>query len=70
NATKAAVIHLSRQFAMELAPKVWVHDPGGEPWEVYTVKADADTLGKSAVSTGDGDAGCGTTACCTFLRRP
>ncbi|MFD7228719.1 ArsI/CadI family heavy metal resistance metalloenzyme [Streptomyces sp. NPDC059881] len=28
--------------------KVWVHGPGQEPWEVYVVKADADTLGKSA----------------------
>ncbi|MFJ6634658.1 ArsI/CadI family heavy metal resistance metalloenzyme [Streptomyces sp. NPDC091376] len=27
--------------------KVWVHGPGQEPWEVYVVKADADTLGKS-----------------------
>jgi catechol 2,3-dioxygenase-like lactoylglutathione lyase family enzyme len=24
-----------------LQDKVWVHGPGGEPWEVYTVKADA-----------------------------
>ena len=24
--------------------KVWVHGPGSEPWEVYTVKADADNL--------------------------
>jgi catechol 2,3-dioxygenase-like lactoylglutathione lyase family enzyme len=23
--------------------KVWVHDPDGAPWEVYTVLADADT---------------------------
>ena len=30
-----------------LQDKVWVHGPGGEPWEVYVVKADADTLGKS-----------------------
>jgi catechol 2,3-dioxygenase-like lactoylglutathione lyase family enzyme len=30
-----------------LQDKVWVHGPGSEPWEVYTVKADADTLGKS-----------------------
>jgi catechol 2,3-dioxygenase-like lactoylglutathione lyase family enzyme len=30
-----------------LQDKVWVHGPGQEPWEVYTVKADADTLGKS-----------------------
>ncbi|MCW2864379.1 MAG: glyoxalase [Actinoallomurus sp.] len=30
-----------------LQDKVWVHGPGQEPWEIYTVKADADTLGKS-----------------------
>ena len=34
--------------------KVWVHGPGAEPWEVYVVKADADTLTKSEAS-----------ACCT-----
>ncbi|GAA1644085.1 ArsI/CadI family heavy metal resistance metalloenzyme [Nonomuraea maheshkhaliensis] len=27
-----------------LQDKVWVHGPGAEPWEVYVVKADADTL--------------------------
>lgn len=27
--------------------KVWVHGPGNEPWEVYTVKADADDLAKA-----------------------
>ncbi|MBA9005234.1 ArsI/CadI family heavy metal resistance metalloenzyme [Thermomonospora cellulosilytica] len=26
--------------------KVWVHGPGNEPWEVYVVKGDADTLAK------------------------
>jgi catechol 2,3-dioxygenase-like lactoylglutathione lyase family enzyme len=31
-----------------LQDKVWVHAPGKEPWEVYTVVAEADTLGKSA----------------------
>jgi catechol 2,3-dioxygenase-like lactoylglutathione lyase family enzyme len=31
--------------------KVWVHGPGQEPWEVYVVKADADTLAKQAGST-------------------
>jgi catechol 2,3-dioxygenase-like lactoylglutathione lyase family enzyme len=41
-----------------LQDKVWVHGPGKEPWEVYVVKADADTLGKSAGP----DAGGG---CCT-----
>ena len=42
-----------------LQDKVWVHGPGKEPWEVYVVKADADTLGKSAdpALTGNG--------CCT-----
>ncbi|WP_180687584.1 ArsI/CadI family heavy metal resistance metalloenzyme [Streptomyces gossypiisoli] len=31
--------------------KVWVHGPGREPWEVYVVKADADTLAKQQSST-------------------
>jgi catechol 2,3-dioxygenase-like lactoylglutathione lyase family enzyme len=31
--------------------KVWVAGPGGEPWEVYVVKGDADTLDKAANST-------------------
>ncbi len=55
-----------------LQDKVWVTAPGAEPWEVYTVKADADTLGKSsegadgccagepaAASVGGTAAGCG-----------
>ncbi|RFU37401.1 glyoxalase/bleomycin resistance/dioxygenase family protein [Actinomadura logoneensis] len=36
--------------------KVWVTAPGGEPWEVYVVKGDADTLEKAA------DAACCTPA--------
>ncbi|MFD9033530.1 ArsI/CadI family heavy metal resistance metalloenzyme [Streptomyces sp. NPDC059567] len=36
--------------------KVWVTGPGKEPWEVYVVKGDADTLGKSTETTPD--------ACC------
>ncbi|MEU4657386.1 ArsI/CadI family heavy metal resistance metalloenzyme [Streptomyces sp. NPDC023723] len=39
-----------------LQDKVWVTGPGKEPWEVYTVKADAGQLGKSPVGGGD--------ACC------
>ncbi|CAM5542256.1 ArsI/CadI family heavy metal resistance metalloenzyme [Streptomyces narbonensis] len=31
--------------------KVWVTGPGREPWEVYVVKADADTLTKQQGST-------------------
>ncbi|MER5209565.1 ArsI/CadI family heavy metal resistance metalloenzyme [Streptomyces sp. NPDC002838] len=34
-----------------LQDKVWVHGPGQEPWEVYVVKADADTLAKQQGST-------------------
>ncbi|MGY0017498.1 ArsI/CadI family heavy metal resistance metalloenzyme [Streptomyces sp. cg35] len=43
-----------------LQDKVWVHGPGREPWEVYVVKADADTLGKSAEAGTAGDGCCGT----------
>ncbi|MEJ8639071.1 ArsI/CadI family heavy metal resistance metalloenzyme [Streptomyces sp. MS2.AVA.5] len=39
-----------------LQDKVWVHGPGQEPWEVYVVKADADSLAKQQGST-----------CCTGL---
>ncbi|NHD15600.1 MULTISPECIES: ArsI/CadI family heavy metal resistance metalloenzyme [unclassified Actinopolyspora] len=28
--------------------KVWVHGPGREPWEVYTVKGDSPDFGESA----------------------
>ncbi|QFZ78425.1 glyoxalase/bleomycin resistance/dioxygenase family protein [Streptomyces fagopyri] len=31
--------------------KVWVHGPGQEPWEVYVVKADADSLAEQPGST-------------------
>jgi catechol 2,3-dioxygenase-like lactoylglutathione lyase family enzyme len=48
-----------------LQDKVWVHGPGKEPWEVYVVKADADTLGKSEIPGAEGESCCGTTACCT-----
>ncbi|POX55273.1 glyoxalase/bleomycin resistance/dioxygenase family protein [Streptomyces sp. Ru71] len=36
-----------------LQDKVWVTGPGKEPWEVYVVKADADTLQKAATAPGD-----------------
>ncbi|MGW2842407.1 ArsI/CadI family heavy metal resistance metalloenzyme [Streptomyces sp. NPDC001493] len=41
-----------------LQDKVWVHGPGKEPWEVYTVKADADQMGKSPALASGGDACC------------
>jgi catechol 2,3-dioxygenase-like lactoylglutathione lyase family enzyme len=38
-----------------LQDKVWVHGPGNEPWEVYTVVAEADVLGKSSeIAAGHG----------------
>ncbi|WP_086829775.1 ArsI/CadI family heavy metal resistance metalloenzyme [Streptomyces sp. NRRL B-24572] len=45
-----------------LQDKVWVTGPGKEPWEVYVVKADADTLAKNAEAVPD--ACCDPTACC------
>jgi catechol 2,3-dioxygenase-like lactoylglutathione lyase family enzyme len=38
--------------------KVWVTGPGDEPWEVYVVKGDADTLTKGPGS----ECNCGETA--------
>lgn len=37
--------------------KVWVSDPDGAPWEIYTVLADGDTMGRSAV-VAEGDVCC------------
>ena len=46
--------------------KVWVSGPGGEPWEVYTVTADArpDLEGRteSELNVVAGDGSCCTTA--------
>ena len=43
-----------------LQDKVWAEGPGGEPWEIYTVLADAD------VAAGElGPAGPGGVACCS-----
>ncbi|MFI9565365.1 MULTISPECIES: ArsI/CadI family heavy metal resistance metalloenzyme [Streptomyces] len=46
-----------------LQDKVWVHGPGQEPWEVYVVKADADSLAKqqgSPCCTGPAEADTGS----------
>jgi catechol 2,3-dioxygenase-like lactoylglutathione lyase family enzyme len=46
--------------------KVWVDDPDGAPWEVYTVLADADTLAGDDHgvddATGGGSCACGVGA--------
>jgi catechol 2,3-dioxygenase-like lactoylglutathione lyase family enzyme len=41
--------------------KVWVHGPGREPWEVYTVKADAPGVHPVGVDPAAGGCRCGTT---------
>lgn len=41
-----------------LQDKVWVQGPGQEPWEVYVVKSDSDTLGTSTTQAPQVDACC------------
>ena len=43
-----------------LQDKVWVHGPGDEPWEVYTVKADAPEATSARTDGGAGPCECGT----------
>jgi catechol 2,3-dioxygenase-like lactoylglutathione lyase family enzyme len=45
--------------------KVWVHGPGNEPWEVYTVKADSATFGPGTTGGGDNSGSDAAAACCT-----
>jgi catechol 2,3-dioxygenase-like lactoylglutathione lyase family enzyme len=56
-----------------LQDKVWVHGPGNEPWEVYTVKADAPQATSVHPDNESETCDCGTpattegaklTACC------
>jgi catechol 2,3-dioxygenase-like lactoylglutathione lyase family enzyme len=54
-----------------LQDKVWVNDPDGAPWEIYTVLADTDThtdtdtAGPGRRGTGDEADPCGAGACGT-----
>jgi len=50
-----------------LQDKVWVHDPAGAPWEIYTVKDDNPTAARDAfdlpvLATVGGDGACCTSA--------
>lgn len=49
-----------------LQDKVWVTGPGGEPWEVYTVLADAGTEleGKSLLDVTEQPAAASSGGCC------
>ena len=44
-----------------LQDKIWVDGPAGEPWEIYTVLDDVDTMGGSIK---DLDPQCGPNVCC------
>ncbi|MST33903.1 glyoxalase/bleomycin resistance/dioxygenase family protein [Acidimicrobiaceae bacterium USS-CC1] len=55
----ATAVEAGTTCCYALQDKVWVEGPGGEPWEIYTVLADADapvTPGRPTVP--------GTGACC------
>ena len=52
--------HVACCYAVQ--DKVWVNGPDGEPWEVYTVVADAETP-SARVGTAEPGA-CGPGACC------
>jgi catechol 2,3-dioxygenase-like lactoylglutathione lyase family enzyme len=41
--------------------KVWVDGPDGEPWEFYTVLADADSMGRPEAQTQPGESACCST---------
>ncbi len=43
--------------------KVWVNDPDGAPWEIYTVLADSETGGAGMHDAGDEGGTCGAGAC-------
>ena len=60
--TDAGLVTLSEdntECCYALQDKVWVRGPGSEPWEVYVVKADAETLAKQPES-----ACCGSESTC------
>ena len=47
-----------------LQDKVWVHGPGKEPWEVYTVKADSQSYGTDGTD-GAADQAARPEGCCS-----
>jgi catechol 2,3-dioxygenase-like lactoylglutathione lyase family enzyme len=49
--TEAGLVTLTEddtECCYAVQDKVWVRGPGGEPWEVYVVKSDADRLAKAS----------------------
>jgi catechol 2,3-dioxygenase-like lactoylglutathione lyase family enzyme len=44
--------------------KIWVRDPDGTPWEVFTRHEDSQEAGEGGIAAADGDAcGCAQTGC-------
>jgi len=64
-------VEASTTCCYALQDKVWVEDPNGTPWEVYTVLADAPHDDAAPASTQITDGCCGGVAdevavCCSF----
>jgi catechol 2,3-dioxygenase-like lactoylglutathione lyase family enzyme len=51
----------SGECCSALQEKVWVNDPDGAPWEIYTVLADAETPPSSVAGDTCGAGACATT---------
>ena len=51
----------SGECCYALQEKVWVNDPDGAPWEIYTVLADAETPPSSQAGDTCGAGACATT---------
>jgi catechol 2,3-dioxygenase-like lactoylglutathione lyase family enzyme len=47
--------------------KVWVSDPDGAPWEIYTVLADADVMGCRTVDAVPAAVGTSGDVCCATV---
>ena len=54
----ATVDELDTTCCYALQDKVWVHDPAGAPWEIYTIKDDNPAAALTLVGSSDA-------ACCT-----
>lgn len=48
-----------RECCYALQDKVWIEDPDGNSWEIFVVKADAETMGAA-----EPQVSCGAGACC------
>ncbi|MHB8439987.1 MAG: ArsI/CadI family heavy metal resistance metalloenzyme [Acidimicrobiales bacterium] len=57
----APVVQDATTCCYAVQDKVWVHDPDGAPWEVYTVLADAPE---------ETDLGCSTNGCAATSEQP